>query len=163
MGEAVEMKLLPCPFCGDAFVHAELVQPDGELWGVHCPNGRCPTIGNFVVTGFSEEEVVADWNRRASPPPTVDAEEVARVIAKTHRGTSSISVSEAARAILALLPAPGEVERLREALERIRTECRVSPEEFVGNGAAFALSKACRAVEIAYAALRTPPTPGLRP
>lgn len=56
--------LLPCPFCGDKFAHAELIDGAGEIWGVHCPNGMCPTSGLFVVREFSEAEAITAWNTR---------------------------------------------------------------------------------------------------
>jgi len=62
-------ELKPCPFCGDATgPHAELVTEGGEVWGVHCPNGQCPTFGCWVVKEFSEAEAIAAWNTRSTPP-----------------------------------------------------------------------------------------------
>lgn len=66
--------LKPCPFCGDRTgPHAEHVS--GDIWGVHCPNGQCPTFGCWVVQGFSEDEAINLWNTRAAPS-ACDATEV---------------------------------------------------------------------------------------
>ncbi|MFN3582958.1 hypothetical protein [Phenylobacterium sp.] len=156
MAETVEMKPCPNPWCtSKALPLPVFLKREG--WRVYCACG----VATFRVA--SKDEAIASWNRRASPPPTVDAEEVEKLLVEHVRKINRVvaagmhegnAIREAAREILALLPAPGEVERLREALERINSECRVSSKEFVGRGPAFALSKARRAVEIAYAALK---------
>jgi hypothetical protein len=61
--------LLPCPFCGDVTgPHAEPTTEDGTVWGVHCPNGQCPTFGCWVVKEFSEAGAISAWNTRAGYP-----------------------------------------------------------------------------------------------
>lgn len=58
----MDIKLLPCPFCGG---EPRLTVDDGvppEVW-VHCPN-----CGEFHQEFHTKESAIIDWNTRYYPP-----------------------------------------------------------------------------------------------
>lgn len=62
---------LPCPFCGYApqVSSYEYCLPAGKIygtqWKVECVNDNCPTQPVADWHYFTEEEAIAEWNRRA--------------------------------------------------------------------------------------------------
>lgn len=107
-------QLKPCPFCGDRFIHAELI-PDREMWGVHCPNGLCPTAGLWIAIEQTEAEVIAAANTRTAHPAPERVELVELVVRRMYDDWPSRASSQSL-AELAGVPV-GEVIPYERTLE----------------------------------------------
>ena len=65
---------LPCPFCGGAARYFKYSEDGADWHKVRC--NACPAIveADDIET---RDEAITHWNRRASPPPSGEAGEVA--------------------------------------------------------------------------------------
>jgi hypothetical protein len=66
-----KLDLLPCPFCGFAPDTGEFPYPinrEKSEWAMGCSNPSC----NAELIGYSCDEVIAQWNRRASNEPPAE-------------------------------------------------------------------------------------------
>jgi hypothetical protein len=66
---SIEVALLPCPFCGNA----KLREGQGNDYFIECEPCYDAFGTSVLVRGNARHDVVARWNRRASPALTASA------------------------------------------------------------------------------------------
>lgn len=67
---AVDTKLLPCPWCGGV---GTLTKYRGGFW-VRCVNNGCAFMPELVVESGTDKEAIAQWNTRSTPALPADVQ-----------------------------------------------------------------------------------------
>lgn len=76
-----DLKLLPCPFCGDAPTLNDYTDAPAAAWVLSHRNRQCP-MSPFILDFPTGEAAVALWNRRSTPHTGGEADlrnDIARV------------------------------------------------------------------------------------
>lgn len=112
-----ELVLKPCPFCGDAIgPHAEQIPDAYTKWGVHCPNGLCPTAGLWLAIEPSKAEAIAAWNTRAIPELSTLQDKIRRLEEALRRAELFIRDIATTDTIIMESTLEAEADEIRTAL-----------------------------------------------